>query len=356
MGVRDSLLRGVVARRGRRRSGGRVRPAGSVRGREPLGGWPSSRPLGVPSRSSRGRRRDPPRLGREGAAPRPPAPELAVMRRLSLALTGTIPSLEEIRRFEARPAGGAARRLARRPAPRPPLRRLPGRAARPRLRRHRGRPVHPVPPPAVHRLAQRRDPRGPAVRRDRPRPDRRPGPLDRPSGDELRLRDVRPGTRAARPRAPRRAGVARLPRRRGSTAPSATTTRSSPGSRRDFRGLAAFFGGVRLRPPRHPRRRERLPADRPQDARSRATVAPRVPFLPELLPDAGTPRERLAALGRRPEEPEPRPRHGQPRLGPAVRPPPGRAGGRPAAAERGPRRPWISWPTTSRPTATTSIA
>src|SRR4051794_4198122 len=33
------------------------------------------------------------------------APELAVLRRLSLALTGTIPSLEEIRRFEAMPAG-----------------------------------------------------------------------------------------------------------------------------------------------------------------------------------------------------------------------------------------------------------
>src|SRR4051794_17350359 len=35
----------------------------------------------------------------------PPASELAVMRRLSLALTGSIPSLEEIRRFEARPSG-----------------------------------------------------------------------------------------------------------------------------------------------------------------------------------------------------------------------------------------------------------
>jgi hypothetical protein len=34
-----------------------------------------------------------------------PASELAIWRRLSLGLTGTIPSLEEIRRFEARPAG-----------------------------------------------------------------------------------------------------------------------------------------------------------------------------------------------------------------------------------------------------------
>jgi len=37
--------------------------------------------------------------------PAPPAPELAVIRRLSLALTGTIPSLEEIRQLERLPPG-----------------------------------------------------------------------------------------------------------------------------------------------------------------------------------------------------------------------------------------------------------
>jgi Protein of unknown function (DUF1549)/Protein of unknown function (DUF1553) len=46
----------------------------------------------------------------QGLTPASIAPELAVMRRLSLALTGTIPSLEEIRRLEARPQ---ATRLAR---------------------------------------------------------------------------------------------------------------------------------------------------------------------------------------------------------------------------------------------------
>ena len=35
--------------------------------------------------------------------PAAPAGDLALMRRLSLALCGTVPSLEEIRRFEARP-------------------------------------------------------------------------------------------------------------------------------------------------------------------------------------------------------------------------------------------------------------
>ncbi len=39
-------------------------------------------------------------------APASPAADLAIMRRLSLSLAGTIPSLEEIRRFEARPTGG----------------------------------------------------------------------------------------------------------------------------------------------------------------------------------------------------------------------------------------------------------
>lgn len=41
-----------------------------------------------------------------GLSPTPRAPDLARMRRLSLALTGSIPSLEEIRAFEARPAEG----------------------------------------------------------------------------------------------------------------------------------------------------------------------------------------------------------------------------------------------------------
>jgi hypothetical protein len=41
----------------------------------------------------------------EGLEPAPRAPELTVLRRLSLAMTGTVPSLEEIRRFEAMPAG-----------------------------------------------------------------------------------------------------------------------------------------------------------------------------------------------------------------------------------------------------------
>ena len=42
----------------------------------------------------------------KGTVPAPTAPDLAVMRRLNLALAGAVPSLEEVRRFEAMPAEG----------------------------------------------------------------------------------------------------------------------------------------------------------------------------------------------------------------------------------------------------------
>jgi hypothetical protein len=45
------------------------------------------------------------RWGEQKLVPAAPAPELTLMRRLALSLCGTIPSLEEIRRFEARPPG-----------------------------------------------------------------------------------------------------------------------------------------------------------------------------------------------------------------------------------------------------------
>ena len=41
----------------------------------------------------------------EGLEPAPPAPDLLVARRLSLALVGSVPSLEEVRHFEALPPG-----------------------------------------------------------------------------------------------------------------------------------------------------------------------------------------------------------------------------------------------------------
>lgn len=48
------------------------------------------------------------RWAAESLAPAPPAPETAVLRRLALALTGAIPSLEELRRLETLPEGRRA--------------------------------------------------------------------------------------------------------------------------------------------------------------------------------------------------------------------------------------------------------
>ena len=45
------------------------------------------------------------RWAEQDLSPAPPAPELALIRRIGLGLTGTIPSLEEIRRVEAGPPG-----------------------------------------------------------------------------------------------------------------------------------------------------------------------------------------------------------------------------------------------------------
>ncbi len=103
MGMRDLFFVGVVlggtATLGAGLSGRRARPGSA---RREAGPRPATRSA---ADRRRGRRRDPPGMGREKAYARPAAPELAVMRRLSLALTGTVPSLEEIRRFEKRPAG-----------------------------------------------------------------------------------------------------------------------------------------------------------------------------------------------------------------------------------------------------------
>ena len=97
------------------------------------------------------------RWAEKGIRPAAPATELAVCGGCRWRSSGTIPSLEEIRRFEARPADGRIEGWLDEPAARPAKRRLPGRAVRPRFGRHRGRPVRQVPPPAVHDLAERCD-------------------------------------------------------------------------------------------------------------------------------------------------------------------------------------------------------
>ena len=259
------------------------------------------------------------------------------MRRLSLALSGSIPSLEEIRRFEARPPEAridawlddllrdrrCADYLAERFA-----RAFVGTEDGPFLLFRRRRFIAWL-SDAI--LANR--PYDAIVRdliADR-------GPLDRPSGDQLRHGHVRPEDRAARPRAAGGAGGPGVPRRPARLR-QCHDHPFQPWKQADFRGLAAFFGGVHsdLRGI-HDGENDYRPADR--KTKEPTDVEPRVPFRPELLPDDRHAPRAARRLGRRPAEPEPRPRDGQPRLGPPVRPAAGRAGRRPARRRRAPPGP-----------------
>ena len=107
MGIRDLLFLGVVLGGAGVLGVGLLRPPGSASSVPPKGA------------ESRNHARDdlrsvvaevdaPFRRGwsEPWLDPAPRAPDLAIMRRLALALTGSVPSLEEIRRFEARPILG----------------------------------------------------------------------------------------------------------------------------------------------------------------------------------------------------------------------------------------------------------
>ncbi len=105
MGVRDVFFFGVVLAGTATLGAGLFRPAGSIPPRASEKAAPA--PLGadlqpIVTRVNAAIREG---WGEKHLAAFPPAPELALMRRLSLALIGSVPSLEEIRRFEKRPDG-----------------------------------------------------------------------------------------------------------------------------------------------------------------------------------------------------------------------------------------------------------
>jgi hypothetical protein len=222
------------------------------------------------------------------------ASELAVMRRLSLGLCGTIPSIEEIRRFESQPAGARAeawldellrdRRFADYFAERF-ARTLVGTEDGPFLvfRRRRfiaylsdafieNRPYREIVKdliadhglwtdhPATNFLTVTYDPEA-----------------GRPSPERL-------GARVARAFLGVRLDCA-----------ACHDHPFQPWKQADFRGLAAFFGGVHsdLRGIRDADNDYR-PADRKTKQPVPSAVAPRVPFLKELLPASGSPRDQLA--------------------------------------------------------------
>ena len=89
----------------------------------------------------------------------------------------------------------------------------------------------------------------------------------------------------------------------GSTAPSATTIRSRNGSKTISAASRRSFGGVNssLRGIRDGEKNEYRPPDR--KTKEPVDVAPCVPFRPELKPDSGSPREQLAAWVTDPRNP-----------------------------------------------------
>jgi hypothetical protein len=233
------------------------------------------------------------RWSKQDLKPAAPAPDLAVMRRLALALCGSVPSLEEIRRFEATPADTriaawldellADRRCADYLAERF-ARAFVGTEDGPFLvfRRRRfiswlsdalieNRPYNAIVSdliadrglwtdhPATNFVTVTHDP-----------------DAGRPTPDRLAARVARAFL-----------GV-RIDCAQCHDHPF------QPWKQADFRGLAAYFGGLRsnLRGI-HDGANEYTPPDRKTN--QPVKVEPRVPFCPELVPETGTPREQLAA-------------------------------------------------------------
>ena len=263
MRLRDLIFISVIVGGGLALARGSLKPVVS-------GYWPSAGPQRC--RFARSRRR---RLeclvskawDGKGLHPSPPA-DAGGHAPVDPRARGTIPSLEEIRQFEARPPRQRLEGFVTRPAPRPPHGRLPGRAVRPCPGRNRGRTVHPVSAATIHDLAFRCDPGQSSLRCRRPRPGSRPGALDRSSGHQFHFRDVQRGGQVSRPRASGRAGFARVPgganRLRPVPRPSvpALETGRFPWSGRLLRRR-------RFQPARHYRSRELVPAGRPQDEKGR---------------------------------------------------------------------------------------
>jgi hypothetical protein len=233
--------------------------------------------------------------------PAPRASDLAVLRRLSLVLTGSIPSLEEVRRFEARPAEGrieawvdellrdrrAADYLAERFA-----RAFVGTEDGPFLqfRRRRfttwlsdallaGRPYDAI----VRDLIADQ-----GLWTDHPATNfvsvTFSEETERPDPERLAARVARAFL-----------GI-RLDCAQCHDHPF------QPWKQADFRGLTAYFGGVysSLRGIRD-RDNKYQPLDR--KSKEPTKIEPRVPFHPELVPDSGNPREQLAAWIVHPENP-----------------------------------------------------
>ena len=321
MKLRDLIFVSVVLGGGLALARGALRPPASTPPREPAKktGQADPRPIVAEINAVFERR-----WAEKGARPAPPASELAVLRRLSLALTGSIPSLEEIRQFEARPAEGrleswldellrdrrTADYLAERFA-----RALVGTEDGPfvKFRRRRfttwlsdaileNRPYDTV----VRDLVADQ-----GLWTDHPATNF----VSVTISEETELPD--PERLAAR--VSRAFLGVRLDCAQCHDHPF------QPWKQADFRGLAAFFGSVHsnLRGVRDGE--THVPPAGPQDQASRdGRTASAVPS--RAAPGCGQPAGAACRLDRQPGQSQPGPRHGQPGVGPALRPSPGRSG------------------------------
>ncbi|HWE39699.1 MAG TPA: DUF1549 domain-containing protein [Isosphaeraceae bacterium] len=233
------------------------------------------------------------RWDEKGLKPTPRTADLAVLRRLSLALTGTIPSLEETRRFEALPAEGRVETWLddvlrdRRSADY-----LADRLARAFVGTEDG-------PFIVFRRRRFVTWLGDALAANRPY-DAIVRDLIAGNGvwtdhPETNFETVTFNPETGRPDPERLAArVARAFLGVRLDCAQCHNHPFQPWKQADFRGLAAFFGALHsdLRGVR-----DTQPDYHPPDRKSKqpTTVEPRVPFRPELLPASGKPRERLAA-------------------------------------------------------------
>jgi hypothetical protein len=294
MGIRDVLFVGVVLGGAAALGAGLLRPPGEPPKRarameaEATARSADIRPV-VAELDADFRRR----WSERGLAPSPMAPELAVMRRLSLALTGSIPSLEEIRRFEARPAGArVAPWLEELLRDRRSADYLAERLARAYVGTEDG-------PFLLFRRRRFTTWLSDAILENRPY-----NAIVRDLIAENGLWTDHPATNfvtvtydpeAGRPD-PERLG-ARVARAFLGVRLDCAQCHDhpfQPWKQGDFRGLAAFFGSVRsnLRGI-HDGDGHYKPPDR--KTKEPTTVEPRVPFLSDLRPKTGSPREQLAA-------------------------------------------------------------
>ena len=239
---------------------------------------------------------------RSGLEPAPRAADLAVLRRVTLALKGSIPSLEEIRRFEALPAGS---RLGLRVEEILRERRCVDYLAERLARAFVGVEGGPF---LVYRRRRFVSWLGDELIRNRP--------YDQLARDLIAGRGLwtdHPATNfvsvtidadgAKKPDPERLAArVARAFLGVRLDCAQCHDHPFQPWKRADFRGLAAYFGQVHSGLTGIADGPGEFEVDDKHDGK-KVAIAPRVPFLPDLDPKLGTRRDRLAAWATDPRNP-----------------------------------------------------